>query len=102
DMGGTAGQGKVHQDQQEIIFNSDRMFATRYIRQFINTICELNNITDVPWFNFKPEKGVQDELANRDVKLTNQGVVFTREYYEDTYDIESKYIKDVGTPKNLP
>lgn len=102
DRGGTGAQGQTHEKQQEIIFNSDKAFATRYVRQFINTICELNSITDVPWFNFKPEKGIQDELADRDVKLTNQGVVFTRDYYEDTYDIESKYIKDVGTPKNLP
>lgn len=101
DGGGTYGQGKVHQEQQEIIFNSDKMFATRYIRQFINLICELNGIEEAPWFNFKPEKGIQDELANRDVKLTNQGVEFTRKYYEDTYDIESKYIKTVGVPVKL-
>lgn len=102
DRGGTAGQGLIHEKQQEIIFNSDKAFATRYVRQFITTICELNGIADVPWFNFKPEKGIQDELADRDVKLTNQGVVFTREYYEDTYDIEAKYIDNVGTPKTLP
>lgn len=102
DQGGTAGQGLIHEKQQEIIFNSDKDFATRYIRQFINTICELNGITDAPWFNFKPEKGIQDELADRDVKLTNQGVEFTADYYIDTYDIEAKYIKKVGTPKVLP
>lgn len=100
--GGSYAQGKVHQEQQEIIFNSDKAFATRYVRQFINTICELNGITDVPWFNFKPEKGIQDELADRDVKLTNQGVVFTTDYYVDTYDIEAKYIDKVGTPKTFP
>jgi len=58
DGGGTYGQGKVHQEQQEIIFNSDKMFATRYIRQFINLICELNGIEEAPWFNFKAFKTI--------------------------------------------
>lgn len=99
DRGGTAGQGQIHERQQEIIFNGDKMFATRYVREFIKLICEANGITDVPWFNFKPEKGIQDALAKRDIMLTDQGVQFTQQYYEDTYDIEGKYISRVGDPK---
>lgn len=101
DRGGTAGQGQIHERQQEIIFNGDKIFATRYVRAFIELICEMNGITDVPWFNFKPEKGIQDQLAKRDIMLTDQGVRFTQQYYEDTYDIQGKYIKEVGDPKRF-
>lgn len=99
DRGGTAGQGQIHERQQEIIFNGDKIFATRYVREFVQLLCDLNGITEVPWFNFKPEKGIQDALAKRDIMLTDQGVQFTQEYYEDTYDIEGKYIARVGDPK---
>lgn len=101
DQGGTAGQGGVHQDQQEIVFNSDKRFAIRYVQQFIDVICELKGF-DAPQFEFRVEKGIQDDLATRDVKLTNQGVEFTIDYYSDRYDIDKKYIKQVGTPKTLP
>jgi len=95
DRGGTAGQGQIHERQQEIIFESDKKFATKYIREFINLICEMNGISEAPWFNFQIEKGAQNELADRDVKLTLQGVEFNRNYYEDTYDIDEKYIAGV-------
>ena len=36
DSGGTYGQGRVHQDQQEIVFNGDKQFATPYIQRIID------------------------------------------------------------------
>lgn len=98
DSGGTAGQGEIHERQQQIVFDSDLNFALKYVRQFISLICELNGIEEAPWFNFKPTKGIQDALASRDEKLVRQGVEFTQEYYEDAYDLQRKHIKRVGQP----
>ena len=44
DSGGTYGQGRVHQDQQEIVFNGDKQFATPYIQRIIDVSCYMNGI----------------------------------------------------------
>lgn len=100
DRGGTAGQGQIHERQQDIIFQSDKNFALKYIRDFINLLCELNGIAEAPWFNFKIEKGAQNELAERDTKLVAQGLEFNKEYYIDTYDIDAKYVDGVRSLDN--
>ncbi|UZA25724.1 DUF935 domain-containing protein [Moraxella bovis] len=92
DVGGTYGQGKVHQDQQEIIFNSDRKFVKKYIQQFIDVICEVNGHTP-PVFNWIEQKSLQTERASRDLTLSQIGVAFTDDYFADMYDIDKKYIK---------
>ncbi|WP_131667390.1 phage portal protein family protein [Psychrobacter pygoscelis] len=95
DGGGTYGQGKVHQDQQEIVFGSDKKFATKYVQRIIDVICEVNGFESVE-FEFKIEKGLQTDRAERDEKLTRQGVNFSKDYYVDTYDIREEYIQGVS------
>lgn len=92
DKGGTYGQGKVHQDQQEIIFNSDKKFVKKYVQAFINVICEMNGHAP-PTFNWIEQKSLQNERADRDLKLSQIGVSFTDDYFADMYDIDKKYLK---------
>lgn len=98
DGGGTFGQGRVHQDQQEIVFTGDKQFAASYVQRIVEVSCRMNNMDNIPQFVFKTQKGVQSDLAVRDKHLTDQGVEFTENYYEDSYDIDSKYIKKVSAP----
>ena len=101
DTGGTYGQGKVHQSQQEIVFNGDKKFATKYIPQFINMVCKMSGVTP-PVFTYRIDRGAQTELAQRDMMLVNQGLELEVDDYSDTYDIEKRYIKGVGAPRMLP
>ena len=101
DTGGTYGQGKVHQSQQEIVFNGDKKFATKYIQGFIDMVCKMNGVTP-PVFTFRIDRGAQTELAQRDMMLVNQGLELEVDYYSDTYDIEKRYIKAVGAPRMMP
>lgn len=98
DQGGTAGQGMVHEKQQEIIFNSDRNFARKYFQQFIDIICEVNGYNP-PEFNFYAEAKIQLELAQRDAILVKEnGLVLSEDYYSDKHDIDKKYIIGILNP----
>jgi phage gp29-like protein len=98
DTGGTAGQGIVHEKQQDIIFNSDKNFAKKYFQQFIDIICEVNGY-DAPEFDWYSEKKIQLELAKRDAILVKEnGLVLSEDYYSDKHDIDKKYILGVVNP----
>lgn len=101
DTGGTYGQGLVHQDQQEIVFNSDKRFAVKYVQDVINRICELNGFERVE-FEFKVEKGLQTDRAERDVKLYSMGVEFTEDYIEDVYDIKKEHLEQIKPRSESP
>lgn len=90
DSGGTYGQGLIHQEQQEIIFNSDREHARKIVQRFINLICFANGMT-APVFGWITDVGLQQERAKRDLVLYEQGVRFTTDYYADMYDLENKH-----------
>ena len=51
------------------------------------------NGIEPPTFIFRIERGAQESLAQRDMLLTNQGVILSEEYYADKYDIDAHYIK---------
>jgi hypothetical protein len=42
----------------------------------------------VPEFAFFEEEAIQKDLAERDETLTNQGVKFTKIYYQRTYNLQ--------------
>lgn len=101
DNGGTYGQGAIHQEQQEIIFNSDREHARQTIQRFIDVICYANGVAS-PQFNWITDVGLQPERASRDLVLYQQGVRFTRSYYGDIYDLEDGHFFLVDTPPSKP
>lgn len=101
DSGGTFGQGRTHQDQQEIVFTSDKQFATPYIQRVLTTACQMNGY-EHPTFQFRVKRGAQTDLAQRDMLLVNQGLELDVSYYVDTYDINAKYVKGVNLPSRIP
>lgn len=83
---GSYALGQIHQDQQEIIFASDRKFAKKAVQNVINLLCQANGYPP-PVFEWVSKRGLQAERAARDKELTAQGVQFTRAYYADMYDL---------------
>lgn len=90
DKGGTYGQGVIHQEQQQIIFDSDKVHAKKAVQRFIDVVC-LANGWQAPKFEWVSNKGLQAERANRDKVLHEQGVRFTQAYYADVYDLEESH-----------
>lgn len=99
--GGTYGQGLVHQEQQQIIFDSDKAHAKKAIQRFIDVICFANGYTP-PKFEWVSDRGLQADRANRDKVLYEQGVRFTRAYYGDVYDLEEHHFYLVDDMPVLP
>lgn len=99
DGGGTYGQAVVHQQQQDIIFNSDRNHAKKAVQRFINLICWANGF-EPPTFEWVSSNGLQQERATRDKDLFTMGWRPTRAYFADYYDMENHhfYLVDEVTP----
>src|SRR5699024_8171861 len=77
DKGGTYGQGKVHQEQQEIIFGSDRNHALKAMQRFIDVIC-LANGYEAPEFKWVAKKFIDQEQLDADKKAHDMGVRFNK------------------------
>lgn len=91
DKGGTYGQGKVHQEQQEIIFSSDRNHALKAMQRFINIIC-LANGYEAPEFKWVAKKFIDQEQLDADKKAHDMGVRFNKTYFVDEHGYEDKHI----------
>ena len=96
DGGGTYGQGKIHQEQQEIIFNSDRKHALKAVQQFIDIIC-LANGYDAPEFKWIAKKVIPVDQLDADKKAYDMGLRFNKSYFVDELGYEERHISHVET-----
>ena len=96
DGGGTYGQGKIHQEQQEIIFNSDRKHALKAVQQFIDIIC-LANGYDAPEFKWIAKKVIPVDQLDADKKAYDMGLRFNKSYFIDELGYEDRHISHVET-----
>lgn len=94
DGGGTYGQGKIHQEQQEIIFNSDRKHALKAVQQFIDIIC-LANGYDAPEFKWIAKKVIPVDQLDADKKAYDMGLRFNKSYFVDELGYEERHISHV-------
>lgn len=94
DGGGTYGQGKIHQEQQEIIFNSDRKHALKAVQQFIDIIC-LANGYEVPEFKWIAKKVIPVDQLDADKKAYDMGLRFNKSYFIDELGYEERHISHV-------
>lgn len=94
DGGGTYGQGKIHQEQQEIIFNSDRKHALKAVQQFIDIICYANGY-DVPEFKWIAKKVIPVDQLDADKKAYDMGLRFNKSYFVDELGYEERHISHV-------
>lgn len=104
DNGGTYGQGKIHQEQQEIIFNSDRKHALKAVQRFINLICYANNF-EPPEFKWVVKKTIPLEQLEADKRAYDLGLRFNESYFVDELGYEQRHISHVenmGQPTTLP
>lgn len=91
DNGGTYGQGKIHQEQQEIIFGSDRKHALKAVQRFIDVICTANGF-EAPEFKWVAKKFVDHEQLDADKKAHDMGVRFTKAYFVDEHGYNDQHI----------
>lgn len=91
DKGGTYGQGVVHQEQQEIIFSSDRKHALKAVQRFINIICYANGY-EPPEFKWVAKKFINQEQLDADKKAHEMGVRFTKSYFVDEHGYNEQHI----------
>ena len=91
DKGGTYGQGVVHQEQQEIIFSSDRKHALKAVQRFIDVICTANGF-EAPEFKWVAKKFINQEQLDADKKAHDMGVRFTKSYFVDEHGYNEQHI----------
>lgn len=91
DKGGTYGQGVVHQEQQEIIFSSDRKHALKAVQRFIDVICTANGF-EAPEFKWVAKKFINQEQLDADKKAHDMGVRFTKSYFVDEHGYSEQHI----------
>lgn len=91
DNGGTYGQGKIHQEQQEIIFSSDRKHALKAVQRFIDVICTANGF-EAPEFKWVAKKFINQEQLDADKKAHEMGVRFTKSYFVDEHGYNEQHI----------
>ncbi len=96
DGGGTYGQGKIHQEQQEIIFNSDRKHALKAVQRFINIICYANGL-DAPEFKWIAKKVIPTDQLDADKKAYDMGLRFNESYFIDELGYDARHISHVET-----
>lgn len=89
--GGTYGQGKIHQEQQEIIFSSDRKHALKAVQRFIDVICTANGF-EAPEFKWVAKKFINQEQLDADKKAHEMGVRFTKSYFVDEHGYNEQHI----------
>lgn len=93
---GSYALGKVQQDQQEIIFNSDRKHGLKPIQHFINMIC-LANGYDAPEFKWVAKKVIPVDQLDADKKAYDMGLRFNKSYFVDELGYEERHISHVET-----
>jgi hypothetical protein len=100
DGSGSYALGKVHSDVRADLVESDARIVEYVMNTLLAWVTSLNFNTNAPEFRFYEEEAVQRDLAERDEKLVNTGLRFTREYYEDKYNLDPSWVAGVVDPKS--
>ena len=100
--GGSYSASKTHQEVREDLVDADAMLVADAINTLFDWICQFN-MPDAPRPTYETleEEDLQSDRADRDVKLTKQGLQFSASYYAKTYNLEKDDFK-VGPPPTEP
>lgn len=94
---GSRAAAQVHYEIRTDLRDRDKKLVTRCVNTLIRWFCEFNSIAPpYPQFAFYEEDDVDQELANRDQTLHNQGVRFSRDYYIKAYGFDEDDIVAVA------
>lgn len=100
---GSLALGEVH---ERVAWNktfSDSIMVGKTIQAIVKTLYELNGFTGgIPEFSFESPKGIQKELADRDLVLNSLGVRFSTEYFVDEYDLDEEQVSYEAPPIIAP
>lgn len=87
--GGSYALSKTHQSVREDLIQNDIRLCEKTINNLIYKIHAINfENSEYPKFKLYDEQGVDQSLAERDNKLRNLGVKFTKQYIKKTYGYE--------------
>lgn len=94
---GTKGAYAASQSHLSIrsdICSMDKRIVSAVFNQLFRWICELNfDVKVYPLFRFIEEDDAKEAHARRDTQLSGQGVRFTPEYYQRTYNLRPDEFK---------
>lgn len=91
DKGGSFAATKEHMEVRADLVDQDKRMICQAFHTLFSWIIEFNaQGAAVPGFAFFEEEDIQKDLAVRDETLTNQGVKFTKFYYQRTYNLQEK------------
>ena len=87
---GARSLGDVHDSVREDLAESDEHLVEQTFQQLIRWIVDINfgPTIEAPIFSFVHEEDIKGDVAERDNHLTTQGVVFTKDYYMNTYNLD--------------
>lgn len=102
DNTGSQALGKVHLEVQQDKVDADVRMITPVIQSLIDALCTLNQ-----WKKHKiiigEIKSLEDDKAERDVKLKNAGASFSNQYFEREYGLEKGDLVETESQKlNAP
>ena len=89
--GGAYAASNTHQEVRKDLVEADLKLAASVVNRLFGWICELN-MPDAPRPSYKTveEEELNNDRADRDDKLTKQGVRFKKSYYAQTYNLDEK------------
>ena len=99
---GSLASAQVHGDVRQDIVDADQKMTEECINELIGWICNFNFPgAEVPLFEMWAEEEVDLKLSERDEKLVNCGVKFTKKYFQKNYGLDDEDF-EVSYPENQP
>jgi len=96
---GSEALGRVHLAVRSDIVDQDKALVVGTLQKAIRWLVDLNfPSVAYPRFRFYEEEDLQPERAERDLKLVQQGVSFTKQYYLKAYNFSEGDILLPGVP----
>lgn len=89
-QGGSYAASQTHMQVRQDIIDEDKELCVETVQEAINmmTFYETGDLKDAPRFSFYESEDLQNERADRDAKLHNQNLRFTKKYYMTNYQLE--------------
>ena len=94
DQGGSYAATKSHMEVRADLVDQDKRMVKGCLDELISWVVELNfSGAEPPEFTWLEDEDIQADRAERDAKLKDQGVRFTKIYYQRRYNFEEDEIE---------
>lgn len=92
DGGGSRALGQVHENVRQDKRNSDIRLVLPTLQRVVDALCKLNEF-EPHTITLSDGKGLEKERAERDKVLSEIGVEFTEQYFQDEYNLSAEHFK---------